>query len=143
MYIGELCFIFITRECGWRFNFYSMATILIVDDNNDMRAEIADLLELAGWSTLSASNGMEGIEAARKYQPDLILCDIFMPVLNGYEAYSQLTTDEKTAQIPFVFLTAADSVEQVVATTAISPDRVLRKPFEARNLIETIERLLS
>lgn len=80
---------------------------------------------------------------ARKHQPNVILCDIFMPVLNGYEAYSQLSADAKTSKIPFVFLTAADSVEQVVAMTGIAPDRVLRKPFEASNLIQTIERLLT
>jgi len=120
-----------------------MGTILIVEDNADMRDEIVDLLEFAGWSTLSASNGLECLEIAGKQDLELIVCDVYMPQMDGYETLSRLRSDEKTAHIPFVFVTAVNNVDQVCNKAQITPDRVLRKPFEARILFETIQRLIS
>lgn len=120
-----------------------MGTILIVEDNADMRDEIVDLLEFAGWSTLSASNGVECLEIAGKKDVELIVCDVYMPQLDGYETLSRLRSNAKTAQIPFLFVTAANNVNQVCEKAQITPDRVIRKPFEAALLLDTIRRLIS
>ncbi|MFN8376722.1 MAG: response regulator [Anaerolineae bacterium] len=87
-----------------------MGTILIVEDNADMRDEMLDLLEFAGWSTLSPFNGIACLEIAGKHEPELIVCDVCMAQLKGDETLSRLRSDEKTAHIPFLVVTAAGNI---------------------------------
>lgn len=81
-------------------------SILIIEDNNDIRESAAEILELTGYRVLQAQHGKAGVELALQNHPDLILCDIMMPELDGYEVLFMLNKNEATAAIPFIFLTA-------------------------------------
>ena len=83
-----------------------MKTILVIDDNNDLRENTAEILNLAGYKTLTAENGKRGVDVAIKEMPDLIVCDIMMPELDGYGVLHLLRKHPETQQIPFIFLTA-------------------------------------
>ena len=81
-------------------------TLLLIEDNFDVRENTAEILELANYKVWTAANGKEGVELAKKHLPDLIICDIMMPELDGYGVLHILSHDKKTAVIPFIFLTA-------------------------------------
>ena len=80
--------------------------VLLIEDNAEMRENTAEILQLAHYKVIAAMNGKEGVELAEKEEPDLIICDIMMPVLDGYGVLHMLSKNEKTASIPFIFLTA-------------------------------------
>lgn len=83
-----------------------MPTILVIDDNKDIRENTAEILSLAGYNTFTAENGKLGVEMALKEQPDVIICAIMMPVLDGYGVLLLLNKNEGTRNIPFIFLSA-------------------------------------
>ncbi len=83
-----------------------MKKILLIEDNKDVRENTAEILKLANYNVLTAKNGKEGVEMAQKEKPDLIICDIMMPVLDGHGALHMLSKNEETASIPFIYLTA-------------------------------------
>src|SRR5687768_8560499 len=83
-----------------------MKTVLVIDDNTDIRENTAEILELAGYRTLVAENGKKGIEMANREKPDLIVCDIMMPELDGYGVLHLLNKNPESRNIPFIFLTA-------------------------------------
>src|SRR3989337_3683887 len=83
-----------------------MKTILIVYDNTQIRENIAEILELAGYTTITAEHGKKGVELALKEKPALIICDIMMPELDGYGVLHLLKRNNATEHIPFIFLTA-------------------------------------
>lgn len=83
-----------------------MKTILLIEDNLEMRENTSEILELAGYKVIAAENGKVGVDFALKHLPDLIICDVMMPELDGYGVLHILTKNTKTAGIPFVFLTA-------------------------------------
>ncbi len=80
--------------------------ILIIEDNEDIRENIVEILELANYDVSSAENGKVGVKIAKEVLPDLIICDIMMPELDGFGVLHILSRDEETSHIPFVFLTA-------------------------------------
>src|SRR5690606_41128830 len=80
--------------------------ILIIEDNLDIREGTAEILELAGYDVLTAPNGKNGVDIAQSNLPDLIICDIMMPELDGYGVLYLLSKKAETASIPFIFLTA-------------------------------------
>src|SRR5690606_38625143 len=80
--------------------------ILLIEDNNEMAENISCILELAHYTMLHAASGRQGVALAQKHRPDLILCDIMMPELDGYGVLHILTNDPDTAGIPFIFITA-------------------------------------
>ena len=82
-----------------------MKTILVVEDEMDIRMSLLDLLENEGFNVLSAANGKEGMELSISKEPDLILSDILMPQMNGYEMLEKLQENPITAPIPFIFIT--------------------------------------
>src|SRR5574337_1985274 len=84
----------------------SMATILIIEDNSDIRENTTEILELEGHRVETAVDGIAGRAIAREKLPDLILCDIMMPGLNGYDVLLELKNNASTAGIPFIFVTA-------------------------------------
>ena len=116
-----------------------MKTILVIEDNQEMRENTAEILELANYKVLTASNGREGIETARAQKPDLILCDIMMPEMDGYGVLYFLGKDPKTAAIPFIFLTAKADRKDVRKGMNLGADDYLTKPFEEMDLLEAIE----
>jgi len=81
-------------------------TILLIEDTDEMRENISEILQLAHYKVSTAMNGKEGVKLAQQTHPDLILCDVMMPELDGYGVVHILKSDPDTADIPFVFLTA-------------------------------------
>ena len=116
-----------------------MKKILIIEDNKDVRENIIDMLELAGYTVFSAMNGKLGIELTTKLHPDVILCDIMMPELNGFEVLSQLNENNQTSSIPFIFLTAKTEKSDMRKGMNLGADDYLTKPFTERELIDAIE----
>jgi CRP-like cAMP-binding protein len=113
--------------------------ILIIEDNNDIRENVVEILELAGYTVFEASNGKTGVELAIKNLPDVILCDIMMPELDGYGVLYLLNKNPETAAIPFIFLTArAERVDQRKGME-MGADDYLTKPFDDMELLSAIE----
>ncbi len=116
-----------------------MKKILIIEDEPFMRDNLADILELEHFQPLLASDGRQGIEAARRERPDLILCDVLMPGLDGYEVLAALRQDEATARIPFIFLTAKGDRPDIRAGMNLGADDYLVKPVPVDDLLAAIE----
>lgn len=92
-----------------------MLKILVIEDNREIRENISELLELEGYEVIEAENGKTGLQLAYQVLPDLILCDIMMPVMNGHEVLEQLKQQTFTAAIPFIFLTANVEKKEISA----------------------------
>lgn len=116
-----------------------MKRILLIEDNLEMRENTAEILEFANFEVHTAVNGREGVKAARSIEPDLILCDIMMPELDGYGVLNMLSRDPKTAGIPFIFLTAKADKTDIRKGMGMGADDYVTKPFEEMELIEAIE----
>jgi CRP-like cAMP-binding protein len=114
-------------------------TILIIEDNNDIRESTAEILELTGYEVLQASHGKTGIELAQVHKPDLILCDIMMPELDGYGVLYMLSKNADTATIPFIFLTAKAERVDFRKGMEMGADDYLTKPFDDIELLNAIE----
>lgn len=113
--------------------------ILLIEDNNDMRENTAEILELANYEVESAENGKTGVTKAKKFLPDLIICDIMMPELDGYEVLYMLSKDEKTAGIPFIFLTAKAEATDFRKGMNLGADDYITKPFEEMDLLNAVD----
>ena len=105
-------------------------TILIIEDNTDIRESTAEILELAGYTTLTAENGKIGVEMAQKQSPSLIICDIMMPELDGYGVLYLLSKSPETAVIPLIFLTAKSERIDMRKGMEMGADDYLTKPFD-------------
>jgi len=116
-----------------------MRKILIIEDNEDVRENTADLLKLADYNVCTSSDGASGIQKARSFLPDLIICDIMMPGLDGYQVLEALQAHIKTAGIPFVFLSAKADKSDVRKGMNLGADDYLTKPFEEHELLEAID----
>lgn len=116
-----------------------MATLLLIEDNNDVRENIEEILLLAGYKVLTAQNGKEGVEIAAKQSPDLIVCDIMMPELDGYGVLHLLNKSPKTSHIPFIFLTAKAERTDFRKGMEMGADDYITKPFEDIELLNAIE----
>lgn len=120
-----------------------MKTILIIEDNLEIRENTCEILDLEGYNVIAAANGAIGLELAKENLPDMILCDIFMPKLNGYEVFEELKKDANTKNIPFVFLTASADKYEVETGLGMGADGYIRKPFEHDELMNQIELCLN
>ncbi|ANE49699.1 response regulator [Flavisolibacter tropicus] len=116
-----------------------MKTILVIDDNNDLRENTAEILDLAGYKTLTAENGKRGVDLAIKEKPALIVCDIMMPELDGYGVLHLLRKHPDTQQIPFIFLTAKTERSDFRKGMEMGADDYVTKPFEDIELLNAIE----
>jgi CRP-like cAMP-binding protein len=114
-------------------------TILVIDDNNDLRENTAEILDLAGYKTLTAENGKRGVEVAAKEKPDVIVCDIMMPELDGYGVLHLLRKNPGTQNIPFIFLTAKTERSDFRKGMEMGADDYVTKPFEDIELLNAIE----
>ena len=117
----------------------AMKKILLIEDNIDVRENTADILKLHNYDVVTAENGQIGIEKAKRYPPDLILCDIMMPVKDGYDVLEELSNAKETIGIPFIFLTAKSERTDFRKGMNLGADDYLTKPFEEHELIEAIE----
>ena len=115
-----------------------MKKILVIDDNADMRENITEILELAKYEVITAVNGKEGVILAQEQTPDLILCDIMMPELDGHGVLQILANSSTTASIPFIFLTAKAEMSDMRKGMNLGADDYLTKPFEEYELLNAI-----
>ncbi len=112
--------------------------ILLIEDNQEIRENICEILELDGFDVITAANGKEGLDLARESVPDLIVCDIMMPVMDGYTVLYFLSKEPKTADIPFIFLTAKAERLDFRKGMEMGADDYITKPFEDVELINAI-----
>lgn len=112
--------------------------ILIIDDEPDLLADIGTILEIKGYDVSLAANGMEGIEKAIHELPDLILCDIMMPKVDGYEVLKQVSAHQETSTIPFLFMSAKSTKEDIREGMNLGADDYLSKPFDLEELLEAV-----
>lgn len=115
-----------------------MKKVLIIEDNDDVRENTADILELANYAVNTAQNGKAGVEKAIELLPDVIICDIMMPELDGYEVLQELNKHSKTASIPFIFLTAKTDKSDVRKGMNLGADDYLTKPFTENELLDAL-----
>ncbi len=113
--------------------------ILVIEDEPRMRNNIATILKMEGYLVDETNDGLAGIEQIEKQRPDLILCDISMPGLDGYGTLQTLKNNPDTAKIPFIFLTARGEKREVRSGMNLGADDYLAKPFEAGELLDAIE----
>jgi CRP-like cAMP-binding protein/ActR/RegA family two-component response regulator len=116
-----------------------MKSVLVIDDNKDIRENTAEIMELAGYKTFIAENGKKGVEAALKEKPDIIICDIMMPELDGYGVLHLLRKNAETQNIPFIFLTAKTERSDFRKGMEMGADDFVTKPFEEIELLNAVE----
>ncbi len=114
-------------------------TILVIEDNKEMSENIASILELEQYKVLTAPNGKIGVTMAQQHHPDLILCDIMMPELDGYGVFHVLGKEDSTSSIPFIFLTAKADKSEIRTGMNLGADDYITKPFEGSDLLKVIE----
>lgn len=113
-------------------------TILIIEDNPDIRENTAELLELEGYWVFTASNGDEGLQMAKSLKPDVIICDIIMPGIDGYAVFQDITRNEETKNIRFIFSTAQTQKDEIDKARQMGATCYLLKPFDEQQLLKCI-----
>jgi DNA-binding response OmpR family regulator len=116
-----------------------MTKILLIEDSADLRENTSEILVLANYEVVTAENGKIGVEMVMKERPDLIICDIMMPELDGYGVLHILSRKLETAAIPFIFLTAKTEKADVRKGMELGADDYLTKPFSDTSLLNAIE----
>ena len=120
-----------------------MKRILIIEDTADNRQIMRDLLTHAGYDLLEAVDGAEGVEQAKRHRPDLILMDIQLPVLDGYEATRRIKADPDLASIPIIAVTSYALSGDDTKTRAAGCDGYIAKPFSPRQLLAAVNGFLA
>uniref|UniRef100_B8HUS8 Response regulator receiver protein n=1 Tax=Cyanothece sp. (strain PCC 7425 / ATCC 29141) TaxID=395961 RepID=B8HUS8_CYAP4 len=115
-----------------------MAKILVIEDEEPVRANLIELLDDHGYEVFGAENGLLGVMSALSVQPDLILCDVMMPELDGYGVLTALRQDPSTATIPLIFLTAKADKSDIREGMDLGADDYLTKPFTSAELLSSI-----
>lgn len=116
--------------------------VLIVDDEPDLVETLTLMLKNHGFRVTSASNGIEGLEKAKTELPDIIILDLMMPEMDGFEMCKQLKSNEETSGIPIIILTAKSDTESRFKTFKYKADYYIVKPFHLPNLVSKINELL-
>ncbi len=114
-------------------------SILLIEDNLEVRENTAEIIELANYNVITAVNGKDGVEKAKEHLPDLIICDIMMPEMDGYGVLYILSKNPDTCAIPFVFLTAKAEKSEFRKGMNLGADDYVTKPFEEMELLNVIE----
>ena len=120
-----------------------MKTILIIEDDTVLRETTAEILELENYKVVTAANGKRGAELAKIMLPDIVVCDIMMPELDGYDVLKILSEDENTKRIPFIFMSAKTEIKDVRKGMDLGADDYLTKPVNDELLISAIESRLA
>ncbi|OGC86174.1 MAG: hypothetical protein A2142_02440 [candidate division Zixibacteria bacterium RBG_16_48_11] len=118
------------------------ANILVIDDEPDLTDIINTFLEGAGYHVYTENSAVKGVEKARTLKPDLVLLDITMPVMDGYQVCQELKKDKATADIPVVFLTGKDPLEDGQRSFKVGGDLFIKKPFSCESLLEIVRIVL-
>ncbi len=116
-----------------------MEKILIIEDNESIRENTAEILQMTNYNVFSAENGKIGVEVALREDPDLILCDIMMPVLDGYSVLHMLRKNASTKNTPFIFLTAKSERDDFRKGMELGADDYISKPFNETELLKAVE----
>lgn len=120
-----------------------MKKILVIEDEVFIRENLIELLEIEGFEALGAENGFAGVHLAKQYQPDLILCDVMMPELDGYGVLTALREDSTTATIPFLFLTASADRSNLQRIRDMGMNDYILKPFNVDKFLAAIANRLN
>ncbi|WP_339648308.1 response regulator [uncultured Salegentibacter sp.] len=120
-----------------------MKKILLIEDDVTVRENTAELLELSNYEVVTAPDGKKGVDKAKEEIPDIIVCDIMMPELDGYDVLTRLSEDSETKGIPFIFLSAKTEHKDVRRGMDLGADDYLTKPFEEEDLLSAIESRLA
>jgi CheY-like chemotaxis protein len=120
-----------------------MRSILVIDDKDDIRSVIFAALAYAGYTVRQASNGRDGILMALANRPDLILCDVKMPEMDGYRMLAAIRNSPDTASIPFILMTGSMSRDEFRHAIICGANGYLMKPFSAQELIKAVESRLT
>lgn len=113
--------------------------IVIIEDNTEVRENVNEILESSGYTVEAAENGRVGLEIIKRSRPDLIICDIMMPDMEGYELLQQLRSDKNIADTPFVFLTAKTSRDDLSKGMEMGADDYIIKPFTISELLKRVK----
>jgi CRP/FNR family transcriptional regulator, cyclic AMP receptor protein len=116
-----------------------MKKVLLIEDNDDIRNNTAEILELANYKVVTAENGKVGVEKAIEYIPDLIICDIMMPVLDGYGVLHAIHKNETIQNTPFIFLTAKTERGDFRKGMELGADDYITKPFDGTELLNAVD----
>lgn len=116
-----------------------MKKILLIEDNDDIRINTAEILELSNYKVITAADGKEGVEKAITHQPDLIICDIMMPVLDGYGVLHAVHRNEAIKNTPFIFLTAKTERSDFRKGMEMGADDYITKPFTGTELLNAVD----
>ena len=116
-----------------------MSKILIIEDDSEIIETLSELLTLEGYDVISANSGKEGIKSAIRYHPDLIICDIMMPEMDGYEVIKTLQHNQSTFNIPFLFMTAKTAKSDYRLGMELGADDYITKPYEDNDILHAIE----
>jgi DNA-binding response OmpR family regulator len=116
-----------------------MKTILLIEDNTEIRENTAEILELSNYKVLTAADGKKGVSLAMEQKPDIIICDIMMPVLDGYGVIHMLQKNPETTNIPFIFLSAKAERAEIRKGMELGADDYITKPFNGTELLSAVE----
>ncbi len=119
-----------------------MTKILVIEDEVILREEVSEWLRLEGYEPISAADGVEGVNLAIRHLPDLIMCDIAMPRLNGYDVMFDLRANSETQLIPFIYMTARASREDIRQGMALGADDYITKPFTREEVLQAVQSCL-
>ena len=119
-----------------------MATLLVIEDEAPLRANLVRLLTAEGYQVITAANGDEGIRRARADRPDLVICDVLMPLVDGYGVLATLRSQPETAATPFIFLTASADKDDLERGLQSGANDYVTKPFKIADLLAAIRRRL-
>ena len=117
-------------------------TVLLIDDEVELLGVVSFRLSASGYKVYSANSGKQGLKLASKYKPDVILLDIMMPDMDGYEVLKRLKKSKKTLTIPVIMLTAKSDEKSILKASGLYDEGYIVKPFESSELLSKIEEVL-
>ena len=120
-----------------------MKKILVIEDDENIRESLVELLEMKSYEIYSADNGSTGLQLALEKKPDLILCDVMMPGLSGYEVVESVRKDPFLARTPFIFLSAKAMESDIQKGLQLGANNYLTKPFRAGELFGLVDKHLN
>jgi two-component system, sensor histidine kinase and response regulator len=118
------------------------AIVLVIEDDQIILENTLELLELEGFTAIGAPDGIVGVELAQARIPDVIICDILMPRLDGYGVLKEVRSNPTTATIPFIFVSATPREEVLAVSAQLGASDYLLKPFRANDLLRVVSKLL-
>jgi len=116
-----------------------MKTILLIEDNIEILENFTEYFEIEGYKVLGANNGKRGVNIAREFIPDLIICDVLMPVMDGHEVLHLLLETSATYQIPFIFSTSMSEQVDRKEALGLGADDYIIKPFDLEILLKMVK----